>query len=163
MICLIDSHVRFRVMGSCANAFQKLLIQSTFRVAMMSSYTARTSGLASLYSINPKIAMKPPEAHQHLSNLRLNVASSARTSVSYGNKSYIPIIRDDSHARLIASLAAALDGYVPAGDRHCSQEICRHAEIQHSGHRPWQGSSPSHSAGNTRRSAANPDGSAAGK
>jgi len=37
MICLIDSHVRFSVAGSCAIAFQKLLIQSVLRVAMMSS------------------------------------------------------------------------------------------------------------------------------
>ena len=30
-------HVRASVTGSCASAFQKLLIQSVFRVAMMSS------------------------------------------------------------------------------------------------------------------------------
>src|SRR5437588_12206184 len=55
MICLMLSQVRFSVAGSCAIAFQKLLIQSVFRVAMMSSYTARTSGLASAYSMSPKI------------------------------------------------------------------------------------------------------------
>ena len=44
MICLMLSQVRRSVAGSCASAFQKLLIQSVSRVAMMSSYTARTSG-----------------------------------------------------------------------------------------------------------------------
>src|SRR5690349_23607744 len=61
MICLIPSQVRFSVSGSCAIAFQKLLIQSVFRVAMMSSYTARTSGLASLYSISPNVDMPIPQ------------------------------------------------------------------------------------------------------
>src|SRR5437763_1094698 len=42
------SQVRRRVAGSLANAFQKLLIQSVLRVALMSSKTARTSGLAAL-------------------------------------------------------------------------------------------------------------------
>src|SRR5258706_3394347 len=60
MICLMLSHVRFSVAGSCAMAFQKLLIQSTFRVAMISSYTARTSGLASWYSISLKVAIASP-------------------------------------------------------------------------------------------------------
>src|SRR5690349_2720336 len=46
MICLMDSQVRLSVAGSCASAFQKLLIQSVFRVAMMSSKTARTSGVS---------------------------------------------------------------------------------------------------------------------
>src|SRR6267142_116000 len=55
MMALMLSHVRFSVAGSCAIAFQKLLIQSVLRVAMMSSYMARTSGLASLYSINPNV------------------------------------------------------------------------------------------------------------
>src|ERR1700752_2734724 len=55
MICLMSSQVRFSVAGSCAMAFQKLLIQSVFRVAMMSSYTAFTSGLAAAYSMRPKI------------------------------------------------------------------------------------------------------------
>src|SRR5258707_12435881 len=63
MICLMLSQVRFRVAGSCAIAFQKLLIQSVFRVAMMSSYTARTSGLASLYSINPSVDMRSPRSN----------------------------------------------------------------------------------------------------
>src|ERR1700680_4459324 len=57
MICLMLSHVRLSVAGSCAMAFQKLLIQSVLRVDMMSSYTARTSGLASLYSISLNVAM----------------------------------------------------------------------------------------------------------
>src|ERR1700730_17406719 len=61
IICLSDSQVRFKVAGSWAMAFQKLLIQSILRVAMMSSYTARTSGLASLYSISAKVAMISPE------------------------------------------------------------------------------------------------------
>jgi len=42
-------------------AFQKLLIQSVLRVTMMSSYMARTSGLASLYSMRPKVDMISPE------------------------------------------------------------------------------------------------------
>ena len=37
MICLTLSHVRRSVAGSCASAFQKLLIQSVLRAAMMSS------------------------------------------------------------------------------------------------------------------------------
>ena len=37
MICLMLSQVRRSVAGSCASAFQKLLIQSVLRVAMMSS------------------------------------------------------------------------------------------------------------------------------
>src|ERR1700730_16248214 len=37
IICLSDSQVRFKVAGSWAMAFQKLLIQLIFRVAMMSS------------------------------------------------------------------------------------------------------------------------------
>src|SRR5579871_1794437 len=60
MIALIPSHVRFSVSGSCAIAFQKLLIQSVFRVAMMSSYTG-TSGLASLYSISGNVGMRSPK------------------------------------------------------------------------------------------------------
>src|SRR5947209_4623726 len=60
MICLMLSHVRFSVAGSCAIAFQKLLIQSVFRVAIMSSYTARTSALASLYSISLNVAIACP-------------------------------------------------------------------------------------------------------
>src|SRR4029077_16653109 len=61
MICLMLSQVRFSVAGSCAIAFQKLLIQSVLRVAMMSSYTARTSGLASWYSIKPNVDMLIPQ------------------------------------------------------------------------------------------------------
>ena len=38
MICLMSSQVRLSVAGSWAMAFQKLLIQSVLRVAMMSSY-----------------------------------------------------------------------------------------------------------------------------
>src|SRR4029077_4147066 len=60
MICLMLSQVRFSVAGSCAMAFQKLLIQSVLRVAMMSSYTARTSALASLYSISLNVAIESP-------------------------------------------------------------------------------------------------------
>src|SRR6476646_3085983 len=60
MICLMSSQVRLRVAGSCAIAFQKLLIQSVLRVDMMSSYTARTSGEASLYSIRPRVDMRAP-------------------------------------------------------------------------------------------------------
>src|SRR5690242_16222025 len=57
MISLTLAHVRRSVTGSCASAFQKLFTQSVLRVAMMSSYTARTSGDASRYSISPKVAM----------------------------------------------------------------------------------------------------------
>src|SRR5215469_696635 len=53
--CLMLSQVRRSVAGSFASAFQKLLIQSVRRVAMMSSYTARISGLASSYSISRTI------------------------------------------------------------------------------------------------------------
>src|SRR5947209_15424620 len=63
MICLMSSQVRFSVAGSWASAFQKLLIQSVLRVAMMSSYTARTSGPASAYSMNPKVAIQSPLHH----------------------------------------------------------------------------------------------------
>src|SRR5437588_2666021 len=66
MICLMLSHVRFSVAGSCAIAFQKLLIQSVFRVAIMSSYTARTSALASLYSISLKVAIAASPCNCHL-------------------------------------------------------------------------------------------------
>ena len=37
MISLMLAQVRRKVTGSCASAFQKLLIQSVLRVAMMSS------------------------------------------------------------------------------------------------------------------------------
>jgi hypothetical protein len=47
IISLMLSHVRCKTAGSRVIAFQKLLIQSVLRVAMMSSYTARTCGLAS--------------------------------------------------------------------------------------------------------------------
>src|SRR5215472_4482367 len=63
IICLMSCQVRFSVAGSFARAFQKLLIQSVFRVAMMSSYTARTSGLASLYSTRPRVAILVFEHH----------------------------------------------------------------------------------------------------
>src|SRR6266705_2620882 len=53
MLC----QVRRSVAGSCASACQKLLIQSVLRVAMMSSYMARTSALASLYPMSPKVAI----------------------------------------------------------------------------------------------------------
>src|SRR5580698_2442397 len=55
MICLMLSQVRRSVAGSCARVFQKLLIQSVWRVDMISSYTARTAGLASAYSIMKKL------------------------------------------------------------------------------------------------------------
>src|SRR5882724_2399524 len=61
MICLMLSQVRLRSAGSWAIAFQKLLIQSVLRVAMMSSKTARTSGLASLYSMRPRVDINSPE------------------------------------------------------------------------------------------------------
>src|SRR5215831_4373102 len=61
MICLMLSQVLLSVTGSCAIAFQKLLIQSVFRVAMMSSYTARTSGLAWSYSMNPNVDIPNPQ------------------------------------------------------------------------------------------------------
>src|ERR1019366_3376839 len=66
MICLTSFHVRCNSAGSWAIAFQKLLIDSVLRVAMMSSYTALTSGLASLYSMKPNVDMCPPERFQAL-------------------------------------------------------------------------------------------------
>src|SRR5512144_2396029 len=51
------SQVRLSVGGWVARAFQKLLTQSTRRVRMMSSYTARTSGGASAYSTSFTVAM----------------------------------------------------------------------------------------------------------
>src|SRR5215469_11802735 len=57
MICLMSSQVRFRVVGSLARAFQKLLIQSVLRVAMISSYTSRTSDEASWYSMKPRVGI----------------------------------------------------------------------------------------------------------
>src|SRR5258706_3676535 len=52
MTCLTLAHTRRSSAGSLASTFQKLLIQSTARVFMMSSYTAFTSALASGYSIS---------------------------------------------------------------------------------------------------------------
>src|SRR5438876_12082052 len=49
--------IRRSVGGSCARTFQKLLTQSVFRVAMMSSYTARTCADASAYSIGSRLAV----------------------------------------------------------------------------------------------------------
>src|SRR5689334_8497109 len=57
MISLVSSHTRFSRTGSCASAFQKFVTLSILRVAIMSSYTARTSGLAFSYSINPRVDM----------------------------------------------------------------------------------------------------------
>src|SRR5580704_6890494 len=85
IICLIPSHVRFSVSGSCAIAFQKLLIQSVFRVAMMSSYTARTSGLASLYSINGNVGMKSPSVHRKQTiKISRNSLYHAKTARAHG-------------------------------------------------------------------------------
>src|SRR3954463_5521422 len=53
------SQVRRSVRGSWARYFQKLLTSGTPRVALMSSKTARTSGLASAYSIGC-IGLSPP-------------------------------------------------------------------------------------------------------
>src|SRR6516164_6257362 len=57
MISLVSSQVRFRRTGSCARAFQKLVTLVVLREAMMSSYTARTAGLAFSYSMNPSVDM----------------------------------------------------------------------------------------------------------
>src|SRR5947208_3919353 len=57
MTSLTLSQVRRRVAGSLASPFQKLLIQSTFRVLRMSSNTARTSGLAALSSISGTVGI----------------------------------------------------------------------------------------------------------
>src|ERR1700704_1231944 len=54
------SHVRASVGGWLASAFQKLFTRSVFRVAMMSSKTARTAALASPYSISFTVAIIPP-------------------------------------------------------------------------------------------------------
>jgi hypothetical protein len=58
--------MRFIVGGWLARTFQKLLIQSVFLVAMMSSKTARTSGVAVSYSTLFTIAMasSSPESDQ---------------------------------------------------------------------------------------------------
>src|ERR1700692_3466048 len=75
MTCLMLSQVRFKVAGSWAIAFQKLLIQSVLRVVMMSSYTARTSGLASAYSISLKVAMVSPRDLQTLAGMEASANS----------------------------------------------------------------------------------------
>src|SRR5581483_3539493 len=69
MTSLMLSQVRFRVAGSLASAFQKLLIQSDLRVAMMSSKTARTSGAAQFgaepagqeQGEHPQVAVQRPQ------------------------------------------------------------------------------------------------------
>src|SRR5256885_1729911 len=48
---------RRSVAGSCASTFQKLFTQSVLRVAMMSSYTARTSADAFAYSMGSRLAV----------------------------------------------------------------------------------------------------------
>src|SRR5439155_13884398 len=55
--CLMLLQIRRNVGGSCARTFQKLLTQSVFRVAMMSSYTARTGADALAYSIGSRLAV----------------------------------------------------------------------------------------------------------
>src|SRR5258706_16320661 len=57
MTSLRLSQVRRNLAGSLASPFQKLLIQSTLRLARMSSNTARTSGLAALSSISGTVGM----------------------------------------------------------------------------------------------------------
>src|SRR5215469_2979301 len=57
MISLVSSQVRFRRTGSWARAFQKFVTLSILRVALMSSYTARTAGLALSYSMKPRVDM----------------------------------------------------------------------------------------------------------
>src|ERR1043166_5460641 len=57
MISFVSCQVRFRRTGSWARAFQKFVTLSVLRVAIMSSYTARTSGLAFSYSMNPSVDM----------------------------------------------------------------------------------------------------------
>src|SRR5262249_25427357 len=49
------AQMRRSVTGSWARTFQKLFTQSVLRVAMMSSYTARTSADASAYSIGRRL------------------------------------------------------------------------------------------------------------
>src|ERR1022692_1539800 len=58
MTSLMFAQTRRKAAGSCASTFQKLLIQSVLRVAIISSYTARTSGLASAYSIGARAALE---------------------------------------------------------------------------------------------------------
>src|SRR5439155_546522 len=48
---------RRSVAGSCASTFQKLFTQSVLRVAMMSSYTARTSADAFAYSMGSRLTV----------------------------------------------------------------------------------------------------------
>ena len=61
------SQVRFRVGGWFASACQKLLIQSVLRVCLMSSNTARTSGLAaSRRSAEPWALLSPDLAARDL-------------------------------------------------------------------------------------------------
>src|SRR5437016_12899843 len=51
------AHTRRSVAGSCARTFPKWFTQSVLRVAMMSSYTARTSADAFAYSIGSRLAV----------------------------------------------------------------------------------------------------------
>src|ERR1035437_9651307 len=87
MMCLTSFHVRCNSAGSWAIAFQKLLIESVLRVAMMSSYTALTSGLASLYSMKPNVAMCPPESAMVVLNATnyLGKAGQGVTGLFYGD------------------------------------------------------------------------------
>src|SRR5438552_9725210 len=66
MTCLTLSQVRRRSGGWLASAFQKLLTASVFRVAMMSSYTARTSPVASAYSMSLTVAISTPSCQSCL-------------------------------------------------------------------------------------------------
>src|SRR5262249_60895383 len=58
MISFMLSQVRLSVTGSRARYFQKLFTSGTLRVFFMSSYTARTCGDASLYSIGGVVVIQ---------------------------------------------------------------------------------------------------------
>src|SRR3954470_18109183 len=81
------SQVRRSVRGSWARYFQKLLTSGTPRVALMSSKTARTSGLASAYSIGC-IGLSPPGLGQARKigatvRRRLQIIGTAPARLSY--------------------------------------------------------------------------------
>ena len=61
----VTNNCRYCIASHGASTFQKLLTQSVLRVAMMSSYTARTRGEASAYSINPTLMAGSPRQRIH--------------------------------------------------------------------------------------------------
>src|SRR5262245_12371341 len=91
MISLVSSQVRFRRTGSWARAFQKFVTLSILRVALMSSYTARTSGLAFSYSMKPRVDMmsapkvdceRSPESQRNRAESPESVAQSKKATAA---------------------------------------------------------------------------------